>query len=406
MLSTIRFVARHPVLRVYALLLFVSACAGGAMHPYMALVAIDTLNMSGQGFALTMFVSTLTSLVFGVTIGIVSDFAGNRRRMMAILMALGVAGAGLIWLVQSAWMLALSMIVILPFANIAPLVFAGTRMEADEMAPDEAASVNSIIRTTMSAAWVIIPVAVAFVLQTGGFGVMNVWLVTALLFAVCLGLVLLFLPKTARAGTAQGGLAVYFAALNELAHPGIFLRLMAVSLIVAGEWLNGYLQTLVIKTTLGGSLSDAGFMASGVALMEIPFMLAWAAGLRRLGAVNTILAGAALYASFLVLMGSATAVWQVHALIPLAGAGAAALLSVPLSYFQDLFPGRPGLGTSLSPIEGFIGTGAAAAVFAIGTHVTTYQGTAFIGAGVMVASALLLIAIERWVPLPEKSMAG
>ncbi len=125
---------------------------------------------------------------------------------------------------------------------------------------------------------------------------------------------------------------------GELAHPGIFLRLLAVSLIVAGEWLNGYLQTLVIKTTLGGSLSDAGFMASGVALMEIPFMLAWAAGLRRLGAVNTILAGAALYGGYLILMGSATAVWQIHALIPLAGAGAAALLSVPLSYFQDLFP--------------------------------------------------------------------
>ncbi len=295
-------------------------------------------------------------------------------------------------------MLALSLIVILPFANIAPLVFAGTRMEVDEMEPDEAASVNSIIRTTMSAAWVIIPVAVAFVLQSGGYGVMNVWLVTALLFAICVALVLLFLPASARAGTAQGGLAVYFAALRELAHPGIFLRLLAVSLIVAGEWLNGYLQTLVIKTTLGGSLSDAGFMASGVALMEIPFMLAWAAGLRRLGAVNTILAGAALYGGYLILMGSATAVWQIHALIPLAGAGAAALLSVPLSYFQDLFPGRPGLGTSLSPIEGFIGTGFSAAIFAVGTHVTTYQGTAFIGAGVMAAAALMLVLVERLVP--------
>lgn len=398
MLSTIRFVAHHPVLRIYALLLFVSACAGGAMHPYVALIAIDTLEMSGQGFALTMFASTLTSLVFGVTIGIVSDFAGNRRRMMAILMALGVAGAAMIWLVQEAWMLAVSMILVLPFANIAPLVFSGTRMEVADMAPGEAAAVNSVIRTTMSAAWVLIPVAVAFLLQTGGFAVMNVWLVTALLFALSLGLVVLFVPQSARAGATQGSLGVYLSALRELGHPGIFLRLLAVSLIVAGEWLNAYLQALVIKTVLGGSLSDAGFMASGVALMEIPFMLAWASRLHRFGAVNTILAGAALYALYLALMGSATAVWQVHALIPLAGAGAAALLSVPLSYFQDLFPGRPGLGTSLSPIEGFIGTGAAAAIFAAGSHVTTYQGTAFIGAGVMLAASLMLVAVERLVP--------
>lgn len=398
MFSTIRFVARHPVLRIYALLLFVVSCAGGAMHPYASLIAIDTLQMSGQAFALTMFLSTVTSLVFGVSIGIVSDFTANRRRLMAVLAALGVVGAGLVWLVQSPWMLAFSLVAVLPFANINPLVFAGARMEVSDLGTGEAASVNSVIRTTMSAAWVLIPVGVAFVLQAGGFGVMNVWLVMALLFALCLPLVLVFLPQTARAGASPAGLGTFVSALKELAHPAILLRLLSVSLIVTGEWLNGYLQALVIKSTLGGSLADAGFMASGVALMEIPFMLAWAAGLRRLGAVNTIIAGCLLYALYLVLLGSATAVWQVHALIPLAGAGAASLLSVPLSYFQDLFPGRPGLGTSLSPIEGFIGTGMAAAIFAVATQFTTYQGTAIVGAVFTVAAAVLLLTVERLWP--------
>lgn len=395
MLSTIRFVVRHPVLRIYALLLFVVSCAGGAMHPYASLIAIDTLHMSGQAFALTMFLSTVTSLVFGVSIGIVSDFADNRRRLMAILALLGVVGAALVWLVQSAWMLAFSLILVLPFANINPLVFAGARMEVSDLGPAEAASVNSVIRTTMSAAWVLIPVAVAFVLQAGGFGVMNVWLVMALLFALCLPLVLIFLPAVAKAGASPAGLGTFLAALKELVHPAILLRLLAVSLIITGEWLNGYLQALVIKSTLGGSLADAGFMASGVALMEIPFMLAWAAGLRRLGAVNTIVAGSVLYAAYLTCLGLATSVWQVHALIPLAGAGAASLLSVPLSYFQDLFPGRPGLGTSLSPIEGFIGTGMAAAIFAVATQFTGYQGTAIVGAVFTIAAAAMLLIVER-----------
>ena len=399
MLSTIRFVAHHPVLRIYALLMFTISCAGGAIQPYASLIAIDTLHMSGQAFALTMFLSTVASVAFGVTIGIVADFAGNRRRLMAMLALIGVLGTGLVWLVPTVPMLAISMILILPFANLHPLVFAGTRMEVSDMEPSKAASVNAVVRTTMSASWVVIPVAVAFFLQKGGFGVMTVWLIAALLFAVGVVLVLVFMPQAVRAGAAPGGLGTFVAALKELAHAAIFLRLLAIALILSGEWLNGYVQALIIKTVLGGSLADAGFMASGVALMEIPFMLVWAAGLPRLGAVWTIIAGSVIYAAYLVCLGSATAVWQVHALIPLAGAGAASLLSVPLSYFQDLFPGRPGLGTSLSPIEGFIGTGAAAGIFAVSTHFTTYQATTYVAAAVTLVAALLLIAAERLVPL-------
>lgn len=398
MLSTIRFVMRHPVLRIYALLMFIASCAGAAAQPYRSLMAIETLGMSEQSFALMMFFSTVTNLVFGVTIGIVSDFAGDRKRLMAILSIMGILGAAMIWLVETPWMMAFSVILILPLSNINPLVYAGTRMEVADLSPGEAASVNAVVRTSMSASWVLIPVAVAFVLEFGGYGVMNVWFFMAALFAVCLGLVVAYLPPSARAGSAPGGLSGFAAALKELVYPGILLRLVAVSLLCSVNWLNSYLQTLIIKTTLSGTLADAGFMASAVALMEIPFMLAWAAGLKRFGPVMTLVFGSLLYAAYLVGLGLATDVWQVFILIPVAGAGAAAILSVPISYFQDLFPGRPGLGTSLYPIEGFLGTGVAAAVFAGAAHFTTYQGTAIVGAGVTLAAAVMLVAVERLVP--------
>lgn len=403
MLSTIRFVARHPVLRIYGLLMFIASSGNACIIPYRALIAIDTLHMSKQGFAAMMFFSTLTALVFGVCIGIVSDFAGNRRRLMAILMAAGIVGALMVWTVETAWMMALVVICLLPFANINPLIYAGTRMEAADLDPREAASVNSVVRTTMSASWVFIPVAVAIVLETSGLGVINVWAVMALLFALCLALVFIFLPETARAGSAPGGLAGFVTALKELGHPAILLRLVAVSLLTSVNWLNGYVQALIIKTTLGGSLGDAGFMASGIALMEIPFMLAWASALPRLGPVRTLVAGAFIYAIFLVGMGLSNSVWQVHALIPIAGAGAAAILSVPISYFQDMFPGRPGLGTSLYPMQTFLGTGAAAGIFAVASHFTTYQGTAMAGACVTLAAGLFLLAVERLVPMPGRA---
>jgi MFS family permease len=398
MLSTIRFVLGHPVLRTYGLLMFVASCAGAASQPYRSLMAIETLHMSEQAFALMMLLATLTNVVFGVTIGIVSDFAGDRRRMMSVLAMIGLAGSALLWLVQTAPMMWFVVILMIPLANVNPLIYAGTRTETSGLPPGEAAAVNSVVRTTMSASWVLIPVAVALILEFGGFGIMNVWGVMAALYVVCLLLVRAFLPPSVRQGQAAGGLAGFFAALRELGRLPVLLRLLAISLLTSVNWLNGYVQALIIKTVLGGSLGDAGFMASGIALMEIPFMLAWAAGLKRLGPVMTLTAGAVLYAVFLVGEGLATAVWQVHALIPVAGAGAAAILSVPISYFQDLFPDRPGLGTSLYPIQGFLGTGIAAAVFAVSTHVTTYQGTAIVGAAVTLTGAVALILVERLVP--------
>jgi hypothetical protein len=64
-----------------------------------------------------------------------------------------------------------------------------------------------------------------------------------------------------------------------------------------------------------------------------------------------------IYAGFMATLTFATSPWQIYALTVPAAAGAAALLSMPLTYFQDLFPGRPGLGTSFNPINSFLGNG-------------------------------------------------
>ncbi len=212
------------------------------------------------GLCAHMFVSTLTSLVFGVTIAsspILPATAsvdgdphdarcGGSRACLAGAIGLDAA---------------LSLIVILPFANIAPLVFAGTRMEVDEMEPDEAASVNSIIRTTMSGGLGDHSSRRRLRAAVGGFGVMNVWLVTALLFAVCVALVLLFLPASARAGTAQGRLAVYFAALRSLPIPASSCGCSRVA-----DRRRRVAERLSAdaghQETRGGFPVDAGFMAA------------------------------------------------------------------------------------------------------------------------------------------------
>ncbi len=79
MLSTIRFVARHPVMRIYGLLMFIASSGNACIIPLSRTdrhrhAAHEQAGLRGHDVLLHV-----TALVFGVCIGIVSDFAGNRR---------------------------------------------------------------------------------------------------------------------------------------------------------------------------------------------------------------------------------------------------------------------------------------------------------------------------------------
>lgn len=74
--------------------------------------------------------------------------------------------------------------------------------------------------------------------------------------------------------------------------------------------------------------------------------------------------------------------------------GAAAILSVPITYLQDLIADRPGLGSSLISVSVFISNGVAATIFAIGTTLTDYSGTAQIAALAGLGAIGFLLVLE------------
>ncbi|MFY8098909.1 MAG: MFS transporter, partial [Allorhizobium sp.] len=76
-------------------------------------------------------------------------------------------------------------------------------------------------------------------------------------------------------------------------------------------------------------------------------------------------------------------------------ATAAALLSLPITYFQDLFPTRPGLGTAFMPINAFLGNAVSAATFAVGAHFFGYSGTAWLGLALAIVGVAGLLAVDR-----------
>jgi membrane associated rhomboid family serine protease len=70
----------------------------------------------------------------------------------------------------------------------------------------------------------------------------------------------------------------------------------------------------------------------------------------------------------------------VYLLTPLSGLGAAGIISLPITYLQNLIARRAGLGSSLIAVNIFLGGGLSSLLFSVGTAVSDYSHTAMLGA--------------------------
>jgi predicted MFS family arabinose efflux permease len=126
----------------------------------------------------------------------------------------------------------------------------------------------------------------------------------------------------------------------------------------------------------------------------MPFMMMWGLLQRRFRGVHVLAAGTLIYCLYLTLLGFASAPWHVYALVLISACGAAALLSVPITYLQDLIADRPGLGSSLISVSSFMSNGVGALIFAVGTTTIDYSGTAILAAMVGLCAIGMLLFLE------------
>ena len=393
MFHSLRQIIARPQLLLLALMIFVQASAIGSTIPYLSVTAINELGLSDQAFSALIFASSVAAVTISVSMGIVSDMIGDRRRMMIAAALMGAAGYGAIFFFPSAPVFVIVTILVIPFyQSLSSLLFASARAHTAGFSGGEAASVNATLRSFMSAAWVVMPAALGFALA-GSKSMLGAWGVAGLCAAaIFLASFFLVQKNGAAAGTKIPG---FLASLKEISSPLMLARMFSMASLTGTVRLSSTLWTLIVTVKLGGSLSDVGLIAGMIALLEIPFMLIWASLLRRAGTLQILAAAGLIYAAYMAGLSMATATWQIYLLIIPGAAGAAALLSMPLSYFQDLFPGRPGLGTSLQPINAFIGNSLTALAFAVGAHLFGYSGTAWLGVLMVAAGIAGLFAVER-----------
>ena len=128
--------------------------------------------------------------------------------------------------------------------------------------------------------------------------------------------------------------------------------------------LNISVLPLLIMKDLQGTFTQVGMNAALAAIIEIPMIIGWGYLALWVRKTSILASSSLLFAIYFILTANASNVLQVMMFQVLAAAGISALLSINISYLQEVMPGRVGLSTSLLDVTGVLAAVSAAVIFA------------------------------------------
>jgi len=402
--SAFSSILRDRQIRVPTLTLIALAFTYASTMPYQSIIGINELGLSDRTYSGLIFLAALVNVATSLTLGIWSDRLSDRRPLVLALSVCGMLGFGMVYEFRTAAVFMFGILVLIPISNSTySILFASIRATTNTMDRGKAAAITSTVRALFSGSWALAPGLIGLYLinsqsMTPAYGI------AALASLTCFCLYLFF-AKPAPVGNASPSQQIgFFSSLGRVFSPYVLVRVGVMALLLGLQRVNSVVSPLIITHAAGGTVVDVGFMAGFTAFLEMPFMMMWGALQRRFRSVHLLALGALVYCLYLALLSFASAPWQIYALLLINACGAAAILSVPITYLQDLIADRPGLGSSLVSVNTFIANGISASIFAAGTAFTGYSGTALLAAVVGVVSVGLLLFLER-APRPIRQPA-
>jgi predicted MFS family arabinose efflux permease len=386
---------RTPQIRTAMIAIFLIGVSAAAARPYQPLIAIEQFQMSNANFSKMLLAASILGIIYSLALGNLSDIMQSRKLLILLTSFAGIIGFGVIYVIPTPLVFVVSTLFIIPILSAQfSVLFGVVRSQTNAFSQGDAAAVNSLVRSIFAISWIVTPGLIALML-TNAAQLTQAYLISCL---VCMATFILILltfhappqPKPENAAAKPG----FLKSLSAVLEWRIGLSIAALAFMVASQHLSTVLTPLILTKVVGGSITDVGFVVGGIAAFEIPFMLAFGEAMRRFSAGKVLAFGAAVYATYLLLMGLATQPWHFYALIPINAAGAAAILSIPMTYLQNLMPDKPGLGSSLQPIAVAVGGSASAGAFAVGTSNFGYSQTAFIAASLAIVGLLFILMLE------------
>lgn len=389
---------RLPMAVLVSASLFAIGISLASTTPYEAIVAIEALGISHGDYALILTVASIVGLVASALLGWLSDWIGDRRLLVLMTALVGATGFGLMYVLRSPLAFVIAYCVILPLGNAAfSQTFAYARVYYDQRQPKDAEFRITVLRSIYAASWVLVPPLAGWI--AAAYQVFDVYLLAALAYLGCgaISLALLASPEarvvatpTKRAeGETGGGIAV-----------PMLIGIGGVLLINVSIRLSSTATPLAMVSNFGGSIGDVG-IASGIrAFLEVPLMLLWGLAGRHFRKHTLIAAGGLIYGLYMVLMTQAQSIADVFWLQVPCAVAIAVLMSVPISYMQEVIRGRVGLSTSLLDVT-FVASGLlSAGIFGLLAAPDRYLDLFWVAGGLAAAGALVLVIAHNFVERP------
>lgn len=388
-------VLRDPTLRLIAVALLLMGALNASVYPYQSLVGIEKIGLSEPHFALVLVLASVVAVTASVLLGILGDQRAGRRRIALATASCGATGVALMLVAPGVVAMILCHGLLLPVASsLYGQLFALARLARSEDGVVRDA-ITGAVRAAMSLSF--LGMLVFWKLAFGmGLDVMAVY-VSALVAAVTMtALLALFWPKDgATAWSDQPSGLNLRAAMAEMARPAILVRVVCLGAVAASGNLYMVLTALIFDASPLRDQGDVALYVGLVAGWEVPFMLLLpriAGRIRR----QTLLAwGAGLYCVHLALLPVLAGHWSVWVLTLFAGLGGTAIITLPITYYQDLLADRPGTAGAMLAVQKLVSDTMAASAFALGSTLGGFTLTAALGAAIALSGAAGLLWVDR-----------
>ncbi|EIC86516.1 MFS transporter [Serratia sp. M24T3] len=353
------------IFATFLLVSFLSGIAGALQAPTLSLFLTNEVKVRPLWVGLFYTVNALAGIVISFLLANYSDKKGDRRRLLFYCTLLAI-GNSLVFAFSRDYLVLISVGVLLAAIGNAsmPQLFALAREYADRSAR-EVVMFSSMMRATLSLAWVLGP-PISFMLALN-YGFTLMYLCAAAVFAFGALMVWFFLPSVERIEQPVDEVAVPVSAWKNRD-----VRLLFVASLLMWTCNIMYIIDMPLYITADMHLPEglAGLLMGAAAGLEIPVMLIAGTLVKRTGKKRLMLCATL----FGVLFYLGIILFQFKAALMILQLFNAIFIGIiagiGMLYFQDLMPGRAGSATTL--FTNSISTGAILAGVLQGTIVENF----------------------------------
>lgn len=330
--------------------------------PYITIFGKREVGMSPMALGFFLSASTIGGIVASTIIGRMSDKAQSRKKLLMIVTVSGMTGYAVFAFSREYVVLLLASLLFISFSKaIFPQLFAFAKDIELNGREENRALVNGILRSIFAVGWVIGPMLAAFLLDATNFTVL--YLAIVLIFGVILLVVGLFVrdSRIDRA-VSSGPLAI---------NRKLVLGAASFSVIYLATALNSYALPLFVTETLGAPNKHVGYLLGLAAGIEIPLMIFGGYLVRHIGTLKLIKIGFVSYVAYVL---SVLFIRDIAFMYPVQLLNAVAIsqiMSIGISYFQELAPDQP--GTTITLFNNTTGIGSVLGGLVFGAILTWFD---------------------------------